>query len=63
MDTEVDKQLDSMSDPEAEALPSKTGIGNARLASVLFETTFGQERAKKLPPPPARTSLQIALSD
>ncbi|KHK96870.1 transaldolase [Microbacterium mangrovi] len=48
VDTEVDKRLDSMSDPDAEALRSKAGIANARLAYELFETTFAEDRAKKL---------------
>jgi len=48
VDTEVDKRLDSMSDPDAEALRSKAGVANARLAYELFETTFREERAKSL---------------
>jgi transaldolase len=48
VDTEVDKRLDSMSDPDAASLRSKAGVANARLAYELFETTFGEERAKGL---------------
>ncbi|HWT34067.1 MAG TPA: transaldolase [Microbacterium sp.] len=48
VDTEVDKRLDSMSQPDAEALRSKAGIANARLAYELFQTTFGEDRAKRL---------------
>jgi transaldolase len=48
VDTEVDKRLDSMSQPDAEALRSKAGVANAHLAYELFETTFGEERARRL---------------
>ena len=48
VDTEVDKRLTAIGTPEAEALKSKAGIANARLAYELFEQEFATDRAKKL---------------
>ena len=48
VDTEVDKRLAAIGTPEAEALKSKAGIANARLAYELFEREFATDRAKAL---------------
>ena len=48
VDTEVDKRLTAIGTPEAEALKSKAGIANARLAYELFEQEFATDRAKAL---------------
>jgi transaldolase len=48
VDTEVDKRLTAIGTPEAEALKSKAGIANARLAYELFEKEFATDRAKAL---------------
>src|SRR3954452_25150350 len=48
VDTEVDKRLTAIGTPEAEALKSKAGIANARLAYELFEHEFATDRAKAL---------------
>ncbi|MFS0733209.1 transaldolase [Microbacterium sp. 1P10UB] len=48
VDTEVDKRLAATGTPEAEALKSKAGIANARLAYELFEQRFADDRAKEL---------------
>ena len=46
VDTEVDKQLDSLgADPQ---LKSRAGLANARLAYELFENAFDSERAASL---------------
>ncbi|KRA23153.1 transaldolase [Microbacterium sp. Root61] len=48
VDTEVDKRLVAIGTPEAEALKSKAGVANARLAYELFEQEFATDRAKAL---------------
>ena len=48
VDTEVDKRLTVVGTPEAEALKSKAGVANARLAYELFEQEFATDRAKAL---------------
>ncbi len=48
VDTETDKRLAAIGTPEAEALKSKAGLANARLAYELFETTFAGDRAQAL---------------
>ena len=48
VDTEVDKRLTAIGTPEAEALKSKAGVANARLAYELFEREFATDRAKGL---------------
>ncbi|MEU1973270.1 transaldolase [Microbacterium sp. NPDC019599] len=48
VDTEVDKRLAAIGTPEAEALKSKAGVANARLAYELFEKEFSTDRAKAL---------------
>ncbi|MFT4135250.1 transaldolase [Microbacterium sp.] len=46
VDTEVDKRLTAIGGHDA--LKSKAGVANARLAYELFEQTFAQKRAKDL---------------
>ncbi|WP_193596185.1 transaldolase [Microbacterium sp. YJN-G] len=48
VDTETDKRLAAIGTDEAEALRSKAGLANARLAYELFEKTFAGDRAKAL---------------
>ncbi len=48
VDTEIDKRLDVIGNPEALELKSKAGIANARLAYQVFEQAFSSERAKGL---------------
>ncbi|WP_345802407.1 transaldolase [Microbacterium sp. AZCO] len=48
VDTEVDKRLAAIGTPEAEALKSKAGVANARLAYELYEKEFATDRAKAL---------------
>lgn len=48
VDTEIDKRLDAIGTPEAEALKSKAGVANAQLAYQLFEREFATDRAKAL---------------
>ncbi|MGO4300279.1 transaldolase [Leifsonia sp. RAF41] len=48
VDTEVDKQLSALGTDEAEALKSKAGIANARLAYQVYEQEFATDRAKRL---------------
>jgi transaldolase len=48
VDTEVDKRLSAIGTDEAEALKSKAGIANARLAYEVYEKEFATERAKGL---------------
>lgn len=48
VDTEVDNRLDAIGSQEAQALRSKAGIANARLAFELFEQEFASDRAQAL---------------
>src|SRR5690606_8574903 len=48
VDTETDKRLTAIGTDVAEALKSKAGLANARLAYELFEQTFAADRAKAL---------------
>ena len=48
VDTEVDARLTAIGGEAAEALKSKAGIANARLAYELFEQEFGTAEAKAL---------------
>lgn len=48
VDTAVDAKLDAIGTEEAQALRSRAGIANARLAYRDFESLFGSERAKGL---------------
>jgi len=48
VDTEVDKRLDKIGTPEAEALRGKAAIANARLAYELYEEKFSTPRWQAL---------------
>ena len=48
VDTEVDKRLSAFESEDAEALKSRAGLANARLAYELFEKQFGAARAQEL---------------
>ncbi|PZU48345.1 MAG: transaldolase [Microbacterium sp.] len=48
VDTEVDKRLTALGGEDAEALKSKAGLANARLAYELFEKRFAEPRAQEL---------------
>ena len=48
VDTETDKRLSAIGTDEAEALKSKAGLANARLAYELFEQKFAEKRAQDL---------------
>jgi transaldolase len=48
VDTEVDKRLAAISDPDAAELKSKAGVANARLAYELYEAKFAENRATGL---------------
>jgi transaldolase len=48
VDTEVDKRLDKLGTPEAQALHGKAAIANARLAYQRYERVFGGERWQAL---------------
>ncbi|MBN6189576.1 MULTISPECIES: transaldolase [Microbacterium] len=48
VDTETDKRLTAIGTDAAEALKSKAGLANARLAYELFEQSFETDRAKAL---------------
>ncbi len=48
VDTEVDKRLDKIGTPEAQALHGKAAIANARLAYERYERVFSSDRWKAL---------------
>lgn len=48
VDTETDKRLSAIGTDEAEALKSKAGLANARLAYELYEQKFSEKRAQDL---------------
>src|SRR5260370_10802563 len=48
VDTEVDRRLDKIGTPEAEALRGKAAIANARLAYELYEERFATPRWEAL---------------
>jgi transaldolase len=48
VDTEVDRRLDKIGTPEAEALRGKAAIANARLAYELYEERFATPRGEAL---------------
>jgi transaldolase len=49
VDTEIDKRLDKIGTPEAQALHGKAAIANARLAYKLYEEKFASDRWEALP--------------
>jgi transaldolase len=48
VDTEIDKRLDKIGTPEAQALHGKAAVANARLAYEAYEEVFGTDRWKAL---------------
>jgi transaldolase len=48
VDTEIDKRLDKIGTPEAQALRGKAAIANARLAYERYEKVIGSDRWKAL---------------
>ncbi|OIJ89138.1 transaldolase [Streptomyces colonosanans] len=44
VDTEIDKRIDALGTPEAEALRGKAALANARLAYQAYEEVFGSDR-------------------
>ena len=48
VDSEIDKRLDVIGTPQANALKSKAALANARLAYEVFENRFGTESWQKL---------------
>jgi len=48
VDSEIDKRLDKIGSPEANALKGKAAIANARLAYKLYEEKFASDRWKAL---------------
>jgi transaldolase len=48
VDTEIDKRLDKIGTPEAQAMHGKAAIANARLAYEAYEQAFGTDRWKAL---------------
>ncbi len=62
VDTEVDKRLDGVEAPEADALRGKAGIANARLAYRAYEEKFGGERFAALRAAGANTQRPLWAS-
>ncbi len=48
VDTEVDKRLDALESPSAQALKGRAAVANARLAYKLFEETIASDRWQAL---------------
>ncbi|MFT4214566.1 MAG: transaldolase [Microbacterium sp.] len=48
VDTEVDKRLSAIGSDDSEALKSRAGVANARLAYELYEKRFAEPRAQAL---------------
>jgi len=48
VDTEVDKRLDKLGTPEAQALHGKAAVANAQIAYKNYEEIFGGDRWKQL---------------
>jgi transaldolase len=62
VDTEVDRRLDKLGTPEAEALRGKAAIANARLAYELYEKRFATPRWEPLHRAGARTQRPLWAS-
>ncbi len=62
VDTEVDKRLEKIGTPEAQALRGKAAIANARLAYQLFEEKFAAERWSALSARGARVQRPLWAS-
>jgi len=61
VDTETDKRLSAIGTDEAEALKSKAGLANARLAYELYEQKFAEKRAQDLITLGANTQRPLGL--
>jgi transaldolase len=62
VDTEVDKRLDKLGTPEAQALHGKAAIANARLAYERYERVFTTDRWKALADAGARPQRPLWAS-
>jgi transaldolase len=62
VDTEVDRRLDKIGTPEAEALRGTAALANARLAYELYEQRFAGERWAALAASGARTQRPLWAS-
>ena len=62
VDTEVDKRLDKIGTPEAQALHGKAAIANARLAYQRYERVFSSDRWKALADAGARPQRPLWAS-
>ncbi len=62
VDTEVDRRLDKIGTPEAEALRGKAAIANARLAYQLYQERFAAPRWSALAARGARTQRPLWAS-
>jgi transaldolase len=62
VDTEYDKRLDGIDDPQADSLKGKAGIANARLAYQAYEKKFGGERFAALKAAGANTQRPLWAS-
>ncbi|APU14543.1 MULTISPECIES: transaldolase [Actinoalloteichus] len=62
VDSEVDKRLDALGSPAAEALRGKAAIANARLAFAAYEEVFGSERWQALAEEGARPQRPLWAS-
>jgi transaldolase len=62
VDTEVDKRLDKIGTPEAQALHGKAAIANAQLAYKHYEKVFGGERWQALADAGARPQRPLWAS-
>jgi transaldolase len=62
VDTEVDKRLDKIGSPEAQALHGKAAIANARLAYERYEKVFTTDRWKALADAGARPQRPLWAS-
>jgi transaldolase len=62
VDTEVDKRLDKLGTPEAEALRGKAALANARLAYELYEQKFASPRWSALSARGARVQRPLWAS-
>ncbi|SEG65124.1 transaldolase [Thermomonospora echinospora] len=62
VDTEIDKRLDKLGSPEAEALKGKAGVANARLAYALYEEKFASDRWRALKDAGARPQRPLWAS-
>jgi transaldolase len=62
IDTQVDKLLDTMSDPRAKALRGRAAVASARLAYALWKETYAGPRWEKLRAAGARVQKPLWAS-